>query len=129
VTTPEVIVEVALADSDSVHVVLGPTLWHESNPEQKYFVIATSERGRGFRCDQNEFYRVAFRKILIADKHDRLRILRALVARKPALVIHDCEGAGEVYMARLCEALWPGERISRLRAAVEEEHKSWKTRH
>jgi hypothetical protein len=111
-TTPERFVDYILSDTDSLHVVVGPVVWHDSNPTEKYFIIATSEAGRGFRCD----------RLSIADDGDRLAVLAALFQRRP-LVIHDCDD--ELYMARLCETLWPGERISKLRATLEAERASW----
>jgi hypothetical protein len=114
-TTPEAAVNYILKDTDSPHVVIGPTVWHASNPEQKYFIVATSEAGRGFRCDRLD----------VRGDNDRTRFLRALFKRR-AIVVHDCEDADEVYTARLCEMLWPGERISKLRAAVEAENASWR---
>jgi hypothetical protein len=51
----------------------------------------------------------------------RASFLRMLVTRKP-LVIHEVED--EVTMARLCERLWPGERVTKLRQAVEDEYRA-----
>jgi hypothetical protein len=42
-----------------------------------------------------------------------------MAQRKPPLVIIDIDD--ELKMARLCEALWPGERVTRLRKGVEAE--------
>jgi hypothetical protein len=44
-----------------------------------------------------------------------------LVTRKP-LVIHDA--GDEVTMARLCESLWPGEQVTKLRQATENEYRA-----
>jgi hypothetical protein len=96
-----------LERSDDLNVVIGPTVHPplgQDGPD--YFMVATSEKKRGFRCDQ----------ISIGEGYDsetmRAGITMALVRRKP-LVIHDVDD--ELYMARLCETLWPGERITKLR--------------
>lgn len=51
----------------------------------------------------------------------RASVMLALVQRRP-LVIHDMDD--EIAMVRLCEMLWPGKRISKLRAAVEAESRT-----
>jgi hypothetical protein len=51
----------------------------------------------------------------------RAGFLQMLMTRKP-LVIHDV--GDEVTMARLCESLWPGERVAKLRQAVEAEYRA-----
>jgi len=95
-----------------------PLVWKPSDGKTSkvwYFAVATSEKRRGFRCD----------RITIGDgiKPDDARqsFLLALTRRKDrkSLVAHDTDD--ELYMAKLCEALWPGERITRLRKQIEAE--------
>ena len=102
-----------LEETDDINVVIGPVVRPpigQDGPD--YFVVATSEKGRGFRCDQ----------ISIGEGYTgetmRSGIAMALIRRKP-LVIHDTDD--ELYMAKLCEMLWPGERITKLRKGIEDE--------
>jgi hypothetical protein len=103
-----------LRDTNSPHIVIGPATWQPSDGtagKRWYCTIAASEAGRGFRCDQ---------VVLSPDspQEDRGRIIAAFVAHRP-LVIHDVDD--ELYMARLCEILWPDPKITRLRQTVEAE--------
>jgi len=106
-----------LKGADDINVVVGPVCWRPSDGTSSkmwYFVVATSETRRGFRCDQ----------LVIgegADPHEgRAAFMLALANRGP-LVVHDTDD--ELYMAKLCEALWPGERISNLCKTVEAERR------
>jgi hypothetical protein len=108
------IAEFILRDTNSPHIVIGPATWQPSDGtagKRWYCTIAASEAGRGFRCDQI---------VLSPDspQDDRGRIIAAFIPHRP-LVLHDM--ADELDMARLCEALWPGPRITSLRHAVEAE--------
>jgi hypothetical protein len=112
--SPAQIAEHVLRNVNSPHIVIGPTTWQPSDGtagKRWYVTIAASEAGRGFRCDQ---------VILSPDspEEDRAGIMAAFVARRP-IVIHDVDD--ELYMARLCETLWPGPEITKLRQAVEAE--------
>lgn len=108
------IAEHTLRNVNSRHIVIGPASWQPSDGiacKRWYVTIAASEAGRGFRCDQ----------VILSPESpqaDRARIMAAFVARRP-LVIHDVDD--ELYMARLCETLWPGPEITRLRQTVEAE--------
>ena len=89
-------------------VVIGPNVWRPSDglsPKAWYFIVATCEAGRGFRSDQMSAgpgYQIDdLRRDFIAE----------LSRQKPPLVVHLCED--ELYAARLCRALWPGERVAR----------------
>jgi hypothetical protein len=110
-------VDHVLRGSNSSHVVISPLLWQPSDGTASkawYFIVATSEEGRGFRCDQfiipfeddREIYQAAF--------------LAGLARRRPPLVVHVTED--ELYMARLCEVLWPGNRISEICRNLEAEY-------
>jgi len=109
-------VEHVRENADDLNVVIGPAAWQPSDGTTSkvwYFIVATSEKGRGFRCDQ----------IVIADSmgdpdETRRGFIAALVRHRP-LVIHDTDD--ELYMARLCETLWPGERITGIRKSIERE--------
>ncbi len=113
--TMEKAVDYILRDTNDINVVVGPTCWRPSDGMAArvwYFVVSTSECGRGWRCDQ----------LVIPPSSDkvafRAEFLLELVRRKP-LVIHDTDD--ELYAARLCETLWPGERITRIRKTIEAE--------
>lgn len=104
---PQECAEYLLDSTDSPHVVVGPIANYDGRTG---FIVATSERGRGFRSD-----------MLWGQTADRAAIIDALVASDAALVIHNM--ASELEAIRLCEALWPGKRVSEVRAAVEAEHR------
>lgn len=112
------VVDYALRVAGDNQVVVGPLCWQPSDGAASkvwYFILSTCEKKRGWRCDQvcvprgededREFYRD--------------RVLMELATRRP-LIVHDVDD--EVYMARLCEALWPGERISRIRKEIEADY-------
>jgi hypothetical protein len=103
--------------TDSPHIVIGPATWQPSDGtagKRWYCTIAASEAGRGRRCDQ----------VCLAGidpQAERTEIMAAFIPLG-ALVLHDTDD--ELYMARLCEALWPGPTITRLRQTVEAERKA-----
>jgi hypothetical protein len=117
----DLIVDHALEESDDINVVIGPTVhppFGRDGPD--YFIVASSEKDCGFRCDQ----------ITIGDGLGdgtkwRNGVIGAFARRKP-IAIHDTHD--ELYMARLCEILWPGERITKLRKVVEAERAEAGTR-
>lgn len=103
-------VDHVLRGTDGPHVVVGPMVWRPNDgttTRSHYFIVATSGAGRGFRCDA-----------IHGDAADRLRFLVELTRRRP-IVIHDM--GDELAMARLCKALWPGERTIAICRAVEAE--------
>jgi hypothetical protein len=99
-------------------VVVGPLCWQPSDGASAklwYFVVATAGKDHRFRCDQ----------IIVPDRIEGNSMRYAVIAaltRHPPIVIHDM--SDELQMARLCEALWPGKRISKIRAQVEAERGS-----
>jgi hypothetical protein len=107
-----VVVDRILAGKNSLHVVVGPLVWQQSEQGKKewYFMIATSEEGCGFRCDQI---------VLGGHREVYVSLIAELHKRRP-IVVHVV--LDEVEMARLCEILWPGERISQLCAEVEADY-------
>jgi hypothetical protein len=108
--TAEEIVNHVLCGANDINVVIGPLRWQPSDGasgKEWYFIVATSEKGRGFRCDA-----------VFGDAEARTTLIAAFIPHRP-LVIHDM--ADELDMARLCETLWPGERITRIRKGIEVE--------
>lgn len=105
-------VDNCLAESCSLHVVIGPAVFHpEGKAKGMYFIIATADHAGQFRCDQ-----------ICAPEEDidELRMSFTLeMARRPPLVIHEMDD--ELAMARFCEVLWHGERITTMRKAIEAE--------
>ncbi|MGE0660438.1 MAG: hypothetical protein AB7O63_13145 [Reyranellaceae bacterium] len=108
------VIDHCLAGAVDLHVIIGPATWQPADTTEGrrwYFTVATCGPD-GFRCDQ----------VVCGSRPDtergRSAFMVAMMARLPR-VIHDTDD--ELYMARLCESLWPGERISRLRRGVERE--------
>jgi hypothetical protein len=104
----------ALVNSADTQIVVGPIVHHPSDDKLWYFIVATADEAKQFRCDQ---------MIYTADEIKALR--RDFVAaahQRPSLVIHDIDD--ELNMAKLCETLWPGQRITALRQAVEAERRA-----
>jgi hypothetical protein len=103
-------------NTDDRHIVVGPLCWppaagsNEHDEAASYFIIATCDERQQFRCDA-----------VHANAEGRLDILMMLAQRQPALVISVVED--ELEMARLCEVLWPGKWVSRLRRAVARERR------
>jgi hypothetical protein len=92
---------------------VGPLVWQPSvgNSSKHWYFWAGS-------CDATaEFHATQ----LVLPDHEsellRLTFIAELMARPP-LVIHGFDD--ELIMARWCEALWPGERISRTRRQLEQ---------
>jgi hypothetical protein len=102
-TNADKIIEDVLRDAGDINVVVGPVR-KAITGDQLYFIVATCDRRRQFRCDQ-----------VMANADARESFITRIAAREPR-VIHVLDD--ELKMARLCEALWPGERISRLREAI-----------
>ena len=76
-----------------------------------------SSRGRGFRADQ---IIIGDDELDIATEH-RNNVIAAFVrfGIGRGLVVHDT--GDELQMVRLCETIWPGERVTKLRQAIEAE--------
>jgi len=110
-TDLKTLTEHVLRNTDDNQIVVGPMVWGPAegmSEDCQYFMVAASEEGRGFRCDQ-----------VVANESVRLAFLATLTQHRTPLVIHDV--GDELFMFRLCEALWPAERITRLRRAMEAE--------
>jgi hypothetical protein len=113
----DAIISHTLEGTNDNQVVIGPLVRPPLDKgNDNYFTIATSEAGRGFRLDQ----------ITTGDDwKEGLEIRAKAIAAfcfhgaGKGMLVHDTDD--ELYMARLCETLWPGERITRLRKAIEEE--------
>jgi hypothetical protein len=104
-----------LADVIEPVVVIGPVVWQpdpDRNGKRRWYFNVSSAGPEGFRTDQ-----LGAEDAALADEM-RAVFAMALVRRRP-IVMHDCDD--ELYMARLCETLWPGPKIQRLRADIERE--------
>ena len=91
-------------------VVISPAVWRPIDgtaSKRWYFVAATADQNKQYRADRIE----------ITDEADRASVIAALVAGQPSITLHDCDD--ELYFARICEALWPGEDIADLRKQIE----------
>jgi hypothetical protein len=101
----------SLAGAVDNNVVISPLVWHpRDDGGQKWGFSVASAGAEGFRHDLLET------RSRVEGEAARSAII---AAAKPPIVVHDM--ADELEAARLCEKLWPGERISGIRAAVEAE--------
>jgi hypothetical protein len=114
----DAIISHTLEGTDDSQVVIGPLVRPPlGKGNDNYFTIATSEAGCGFRVDQ----------ITTGDDWGegiemRAKTVAAFCGAGKGILVHDT--GDELYMARLCETLWPGERITGLRKGIEEERKT-----
>jgi hypothetical protein len=86
-----------------------------------YFTLSTCDQDKQHRVDVVNIDASAWGKGRAACEEARDSLVFALMQRRP-LVIHDMDD--EVATVRLCETLWPGERISQIRADVEAEYRA-----
>lgn len=117
VIQPEIVAELAgdlLTHAHDRQIVLGPVAWIKSEGETIWYFHAIT--GPEFQThsveleDGSKDEATAYRNAVV------LAIARN---QQGGILIHDCDD--ELYAIRLCEALWPGEEVSRIRAAVEKE--------
>ena len=94
---------------------IGPVCWASRQGRQKewYFTIASCGKDKQFRNDM-----IVTGASQSLGEEIRAGVTMAFLACRP-LVVHDTDD--ELYMAKVCETLWPGERISRIRAEIEAE--------
>jgi hypothetical protein len=134
--TVSAVVNAILKDADDIQVVLSPMVWHPSDNGKRWsFFASVSKQGEWHSMqiidndyeppiDMNSGLAAAADCVLEFRTTDARSIVKgALLTRKP-LVVHDCDD--ELYAARLCETIWPGERITRVRQSIERERASWR---
>jgi hypothetical protein len=129
ILTMKAAADYALGDAGEPCIVVGPCCFQPSDdayPQRAaarrwYFCISTCGPDKQFRTDSVTIDDPSWGEGLDGAKATRAEFLRMLVTRKP-LVIHDV--GDEVTMARLCERLWPGDRVTKLRQAVEDEYRA-----
>jgi hypothetical protein len=96
----------------SPHIVIGPVVWEPKDDGRFwYFAVATGD-GDGAHFDQ-----LGSPERHLAEEL-RTALLLALIEER-SIVLHDLDD--ELQMVRLCEALWPSEKTSRVRAGIEAE--------
>jgi hypothetical protein len=113
----DLIADECLSDSVDRTLVFGPVVSNEQLTKGWYFTVASAGQ-EGFRVDQ----------FIVGDDREtsiqwRSAIKMGLMINRKPLVVIDTDD--ELEMARLCEALWPGEKITKLRKAVEAERATW----
>jgi hypothetical protein len=111
----ETVVDAILKDNDDITVILSPMVWHPSKSGKQWsFTASVSKHG--------EWHSM---QIISSDYEPpglaRSMVQAELLTRKP-LVVHDCDD--ELYAARLCETIWPGERVTNVRKAIERERQA-----
>jgi hypothetical protein len=113
-------VDHVLEGSNDIHVVVGPLVWRPTDGTSSrywYFHVSTSEADGGWRCDA----------VQLPDRDEAFRIaVIAELMRRPPLIVHLMED--ELDAACLCEAIWPGKRITDVREGIERERREWKER-
>jgi hypothetical protein len=112
--SPRDIVNYTLKGANDINVVVGPLCWQPSDGSSArhwYFMIITGEPSRGLRIDQ----------VTVETETDRQRVIVEFMQRRP-LVLHAFDD--ELDMARWCEAIWPCERITRIRKNIERERRT-----
>jgi len=118
------IVAFTLSDAGDPHVVVGPLCNQRSDgtsARRWYFCISTCDQDKCFRTDSVTLATAPGidPDDIAAMERTRAALIKQLAAYPPR-VIHDVDD--EIAAVRLCEALWPGERITALRQAVEAEY-------
>jgi hypothetical protein len=91
---------------------VGTMPWREKRSDKRYFVVATSQKRRGFGCDQ-----VIFNSRDEAG-HFRRQLMLELCSRPP-LVVHDFDD--ELEMVQWCNATWPCEKTASILRDTERE--------
>jgi hypothetical protein len=123
ISTMKAVADYALGDAGEPCIVVGPCCYQPSDgrtARRWYFCISTCGPDKQFRTD-SVTVDPSWGEGLDGAEAARASFLRMLMTRKP-LVIHDV--GDEVTMARLCESLWPGEWVTKLRQAVEDEYRA-----
>jgi hypothetical protein len=108
--TIEGIAEFILSKSADRIILVGPLVFQPSDGTAaavRYMMVCTGDEEKEFHCD----------RVFCHDEEGRADLISALT--HPGFVINLMDD--ELEMARLCEALWPCEKISRLKTALEAE--------
>jgi hypothetical protein len=109
------IAEYLLSDITSPHIIIGPLVWQPSNgitARRWYFTLARFTAEFGFDLFEVE----VDSDDLLARSALKLALIQL---RQRPIILHDVDD--ELEMAKLCETLWPSERISHIRASIEAE--------
>src|SRR6266700_3619292 len=101
-------VDQVLLDETSGHLVIGPLVWQPDRDGKKtWYVMAAGADRDGFRTDM-----LAFGDDREFAEGCRASIIDRIAIRGPR-VIHDA--CDELGLARLCEAIWPGDKTRKAR--------------
>lgn len=101
------------------HVVLGPIVWQPSDGKtgkRWYFTVAVCGPDG---CCLDTIDAGGDEQLTV---QMRMALKSAFYAHRP-IVVHDTHD--ELYMTKLCETLWPGDRITQIRENVERERVVW----
>jgi hypothetical protein len=117
------LVAAALENTDSPHVVVSPVVWlpNPDGTKRWSFYVCSSEKGRGYRsfgiqAEDKDTADAARASVYFA-------LMQVGIGRKGGFILHDCDD--ELAATKLCEKLWPGERITELRRDIERERAEW----
>lgn len=116
-------VAVLLKDAGSAPTVaVGPIVWRidPGHDTRTWYFAAASATGNGrFHVDSIDLPGSERSQA----EQVRNALLMSLIQRRPPLIIHDFDS--ELALAKFCEEMWPCERTTRIRQAVEQEEKQW----
>jgi hypothetical protein len=121
------ILDYSIRDAGDNHVVVGPLCNQRSDGTAAriwYFHISTCGPDKQFRVDSVTLAQAPENGPLDdipALERRRMQVILAITKRFPKAIIGNF--ADEVSAARMCEMLWPGERITRLREVVKAEYR------
>jgi hypothetical protein len=108
--TADGIADVVLSKSADKHVLVGPLVYQPSDgttAKAWYVIVCTGDKRKQFHCDQ----------IFCPDAATREALIVALL--RPGILVQDM--SDELEMARWGEAIWPGEKPTRISERLERE--------
>jgi hypothetical protein len=133
----DAVVKLITKGNDDLNVVVGPMLWQPADQgngaKDWYFFVSVSKKGQWYslKIDDpdyeppgaiNEALAAICDTVVEIRKVDARSIVLDALRRQKPIVIHNFEDHwSELAMTKFCETLWPGERITKLRKAIEKE--------
>ncbi len=136
------LVKLIMKGNDDIHVVVGPWSWlpadRGNGAKDWYFFVSVSKKGQWYsaKIDDPDYQPPGAgptfwlprrcsrpRGVVQISRLDARSMLKAALVQQKPVVIHDFDD--ELAMAKFCENIWPGPRISKVRKAIEQERAQW----